>query len=209
MVHGWNKAADRAIARPVARAYVAVTPEPVRIGIDNLSRTASLPGHVVNNLLQGDIGGAGQNVMRLAVNLTAGFFGVADPASVIGLEAVETDFGETLHVWGVPEGAYISLPGFGPSTERDAAGRVGDLFTNPVSALMSDKTRTLRLGARVLEEVHERGRFADSVDSVLYDSADSYAQSRLLYLQNRRFELGQTGEEAYFDLYEDPYAELE
>jgi len=36
----------------------------------------------------------------------------------------------------------------------------------------------------------------------LYDSADSYAQSRLLYLQNRRFELGQDASAADIDPFE-------
>jgi len=53
-----------------------------------------------------------------------------------------------------------------------------------------------------------RARYGDTVDSILYESADSYAQTRLLYLQNRRFELGQTagGAEGGF---EDPYADFE
>jgi len=51
---------------------------------------------------------------------------------------------------------------------------------------------------------------------VLYDSADSYAQSRLIYLQNRRFDLGLDASAGYADPYadaatadpyEDPYAE--
>ena len=37
----------------------------------------------------------------------------------------------------------------------------------------------------------DRGNYSDTIDSILYESADSYAQSRLIYLQNRRFELGQ------------------
>jgi phospholipid-binding lipoprotein MlaA len=43
----------------------------------------------------------------------------------------------------------------------------------------------------------------------LYDSADGYAQARVLYLENRRFELrrfGRSGEVADDD-YFDPYAE--
>jgi phospholipid-binding lipoprotein MlaA len=57
--------------------------------------------------------------------------------------------------------------------------------------------------------------FSETVESILYDSADSYAQARLLYLQNRRFELGQGAggadakfEDPYADQnFEDPYAE--
>ena len=36
-----------------------------------------------------------------------------------------------------------------------------------------------------------RQQFADTYESILYESADSYAQARLVYLQNRRFELGE------------------
>ena len=53
----------------------------------------------------------------------------------------------------------------------------------------------------------ERGRFSDTVDSIRYESADSYAQARLIYLQNRRFELARDDEDAFLDLYNDPYAD--
>ncbi len=64
--------------------------------------------------------------------------------------------------------------------------------------------------AEFAEIVVERGEFDESFDSV-YESADSYAQLRLIYLQNRRYELGDsdqtavqpTEEEYYFDPYED------
>jgi len=63
----------------------------------------------------------------------------------------------------------------------------------------------------VASTLGDRSRYSDTVDSILYESADSYAQARLLYLQNRRFELGQTGgaenDDAFLDPYEDPYAE--
>ena len=63
-------------------------------------------------------------------------------------------------------------------------------------------------GAKMAGKIADRGRYSDLTDSVLYESADSYAQTRLLYLQNRRFELGQTSNEGSFvDPYEDPYAE--
>ena len=36
----------------------------------------------------------------------------------------------------------------------------------------------------------DRVRYAETVDSVLYNSADSYSQARGIYMQNRRFQLG-------------------
>jgi phospholipid-binding lipoprotein MlaA len=119
----------------------------------------------------------------------------------------DTDFGETLHIWGVGEGAYLEVPFIGPSTERDLAGAVVDILIDPLNQLPR-KERLAATGAKVAGKIADRGRYSDLTDSVLYESADSYAQARLLYLQNRRFELGQTSDEGSFvDPYEDPYAE--
>jgi phospholipid-binding lipoprotein MlaA len=51
----------------------------------------------------------------------------------LGLEPVEEDLGQTLAVHGIDNGFYLVLPLLGPSTSRDAVGRVGDLFLNPVA----------------------------------------------------------------------------
>jgi phospholipid-binding lipoprotein MlaA len=64
----------------------------------------------------------------------------------------------------------------------------------------------------VAQVLDVRDRFATTIDSVLYESADSYALSRQLYLQNRRFELGlDTADEIdpfdTIDPYEDAYVE--
>jgi phospholipid-binding lipoprotein MlaA len=47
--------------------------------------------------------------------------------------------------------------------------------------------------------------YGAQIDEVLYGSADSYAQSRLVYLQSRRFELRDIANDDYID----PYAEFE
>ena len=64
----------------------------------------------------------------------------------------------------------------------------------------------LKLAARrkAYAKLDKRGRYSETVDSILYDSADGYAQARLLYLQNRRYDLGQAEAESDF---EDPYAQ--
>jgi len=46
-----------------------------------------------------------------------------------------------------------------------------------------------------------RSQFRESIDSILYQSADSYAQSRLFFLQNRRYELGTNQTLPYIDPY--------
>lgn len=204
-IHAFNKQVDTAVLRPVGVAYAETIPAPVQESVTNLAENIELPGVVVNNLLQFDLAGATKNTVRFVINTAFGIGGLFDPADEMGLREEETDFGETLHVWGVPEGAYVELPLYGPSTERDSWGRFVDFFTNPLTNVLAPREALIARGVRITDTVGTRGRFAETVDSVLYDSADSYAQSRLLYLQNRRFELGQDDESVYFDPYQDPY----
>lgn len=202
--HELNRSLDEAILRPVSMVYVDIVPEPVMIGLSNLNNFLDTPAIVVNNLLQLDLKSAASNSARFAVNGTVGLLGLYDAASEIGLYQQQSDFGETLHVWGVGEGAYIELPVLGGSTERDTVGIVVDALFNPMTLVLEDYWRLSGSGVEALNMLGDRGRFGNTVDSVLYDSADSYAQTRLFYLQSRRYELGMRLEEDdYFDPYED------
>lgn len=189
-VHSFNKGLDRAVLRPAGQVAAAV-PDELTSRVTNFADNVGLPGMVANGLLQGDIGGSATNTMRFLINTTVGIGGLFDPAGAIGLAEETTDFGETLAVWGVPEGAYIELPVLGPSTERDAAGTFVDLIFDPLEKVGTVPQLDYGTGARVADLAITRGTFMDTFDSVLYESADSYAQARLAYLQNRRFELGQ------------------
>ena len=208
-VHETNRDLDRALVRPASGAYGSVLPAPVRQGIGNFASNLNLPGIVVNNLLQFDIDSALKNSSRFLFNTTIGLGGVLDPSSAMGLHEESTDFGETLHVWGVGEGNYVELPVIGPSTERDMVGMVVDVFTNPLTFGAPSPEKYMSPVAKGFSKLGDRYDFSDTVDSILYDSADSYAQARLLYLQHRRFELGQEqsaddeGEDGYDDFYAD------
>jgi phospholipid-binding lipoprotein MlaA len=210
-VHGVNVALDRAIVGPGSDAYGTVVPEPARRVVGNLAGTLDLPGDIVNDVLQANVEDAGINSLRLATNLTMGVFGVFDAATAIGLPKRSTDFGETLHVWGVAEGIYLELPVFGPSTARDAVGLAVDIVANPVRVLADGDQAKAATAAGIFARLGDRYRYSDTVESILYDSADSYEQARLLYLQNRRFELGQSADagadDAFVDPYEDPYGQ--
>lgn len=209
-VHAFNKGLDRALLRPASDVY-GVVPNPVQRGIGNFAANLDLPGDVLNNLLQNNGPDAANNAGRFVINTVFGLAGILDAASVMGLPHRKTDFGETLHHYGMAEGAYVELPGFGPSTERDTVGLILDFALNPVGKLAEGDDAKIASGAKVLSKLGDRHRYSGTVDSILYDSADSYAQARMLYLQNRRFELGQTGgdaagaEEGFIDPYEDPY----
>ncbi len=209
-VHALNLAIDTAVLRPVASAVRSEGPPgPLARVIGNFADNLDEPRRVVNSLLQLRIANAGENALRFVVNTTFGLGGVLDPAGALGLNGKDTDFGETLHVWGVGEGTYVELPVFGPSTSRDAFGMAVDYAINPVRILLDPPESYVATAAGAASRIGDRGRYSNTVDSILYDSADSYAQARLLYLQNRRFQLGQTGgdDAAFEDPYEDPYAQ--
>ncbi|WP_136440056.1 VacJ family lipoprotein [Pacificoceanicola onchidii] len=189
-VHNFNRRLDKGSVNGAGAFYVNAVPEGVQRNISNFADTYATPSYVVNQVLQGRPGRATKNTLRFVINATLGFGGLADVASDLGLTEDDTDFGETLHVWGAPEGAYQELPLLGPSTERDTAGRVVDLFTNPLSRIIPSPERYSGSVATYLDKLGDRAKYASTVDSILHDSADSYAQLRLIYLQNRRHELG-------------------
>lgn len=208
-VHAFNKGFDTVVfkARP---GHPRTIDNGFTRSVTNVGNNLGLPGKVVNSLLQGRPEPAVKNTFRFLINSTVGLAGIFDPAgSSFSLPETDTDFGETLAVWGMGEGAYMELPFFGPSTERDAAGRIVDIAMNPVGAVLKGSDATAATVARLAGKAAERKRFGETIESVLYDSADSYAQSRLLYLQSRRYQLGgkENNDAQAWDPYADPYAQ--
>ncbi len=209
VIHASNKGSDRVFFRPLSQAYGNVVPEPVRRGLSNASENLAGPRNVANDLLQGNAEDAGHNLMRFLVNSTIGVLGIFDPASgSFGLEERDTGFADTLAVWGVREGAYLELPLFGPSTERDAFGQFVDILANPLDN-MFDEAPEIAAATSFPSVLNSRFELSDTVDGILYESADSYVQLRLFYLESRRFQLsGQTSAENAFDPYENLYEEV-
>lgn len=208
-VHAFNRGVDKALLRPAASAYGSVVPQPLEQGISNFATNLDAPGDVVNDLLQAKPGDAMHNTVRFMINTTIGIGGLFDPATAMGVPGAPTDFGETLHVWGAKEGRYVEVPFLGPSTTRDFTGTLVDVALNPLRLVLEAPETYWMTGAKVASTLGDRSRYSSTFDSILYDSADSYAQARLLYLQNRRFELGQTEGGAASDdaNFEDPYAQ--
>lgn len=204
-VHAENVALDRMVFGGGKPDRGPLLPQPVAEGLGNVADNLGTPSDVLNNLLQGRPKPALTNTLRFAINTTVGIGGIFDPATAIGLFAEETDFGETLHVWGAPEGAFLVLPFAGPTTERDLAGTVVDAVIDPLGAIIDPPDSYYIVAAKLGGHIADRQRFADTIDSILYESADSYAQMRLLYLQNRHFQLGIETE--VLDPYDDPYGQ--
>lgn len=206
-IHAFNKGIDKAVLRPASKVYAAVLPDPVEKGVSNVADNLGEPMNFVNSVLQGRVENAGVNTLRFALNSTVGLLGLFDPATELGLTEKDTDFGETLYVWGVSEGNYAEVPFLGPKTERDLVGTLVEFAANPLRSALPTKEGDIATGFVVGSKLGDRAKYSETIDSVLYESADSYAQARLIYLQNRRYELGHSsdtpGDDAFLDPYED------
>lgn len=181
-----NDALDRGVARPVAKAYVKVTPAPVRAGLGNFFRNLNSPTVMVNDLLQWKPGAFLKETARLVINTTIGIGGLFDPASQLGLPVGDEDFGQTLGRWGVRSGPYIVLPVLGPSSARDTVGFVGDQFTDPKYYFVKDLWTSV--GLTVVGLIDTRAGLLGT-DEVLQSSFDPYVFMRNAYLQRREFQV--------------------
>lgn len=189
-VFEFNMAVDKAVLRPVASGYRTVLPDGVRDSIRNFLRHLKTPVNMANSLLQGDIEGAGTHFGRFAFNTLAGFGGLFDAAGAAGVTYREEDFGQTLAVWGVPEGPYVMLPILGPSTVRDTGGLVGDYFMDPMTYWADNSDDWIiennKLVRGVTEAVDGRARNMDELRRLEQESGENfYARIRSIYRQQR------------------------
>ena len=192
----FNQALDKAIFKPVAKGYRAL-PVPIRTGSSNFIGNLRSLLTFSNNILQGDLKGAGNTAGRFTINTTVGILGIFDPASKMGFEKKSReDFGQTLGVWGADSGCYFVLPVLGPTTARDTLGLVGNVFVDPVYHLTHGSETDLVVGNENVGEhnyyiykgsdaVDFRSKNIESIDSLEKNSIDFYASVKSLYLQNR------------------------
>ncbi|MEM9393635.1 MAG: VacJ family lipoprotein [Pseudomonadota bacterium] len=227
-MHAFNKALDQAFISEAARIYVTVVPDPIVLGVANFFDAVGEPLNAVNNALQGDIDGVTYSTLRFLTNATLGIGGLFDTATELGIPQDDTDFGETMFVWGIGEGPFLEVPFFGPQTTRRFVGRGVDIFIDPLGLVLGFfDGATLQASLFLLDALKLREDRRSTIDDLLYNSVDSYARARIVYLQNRRFLLGSergpdyfdpnlesldgpfVAEEGsgdlYLDLYEDPY----
>ena len=121
-VFAFDVRVDHAVARPLAKGFRAVLPDPVRDGIHNALNNLNSPIVLANDVLQGDGDKAVNTAGRLVINSTVGLGGLIDVASKIGIPDHDNDFGITLGKSGVAEGSYLVLPFAGPLPPRDLLG---------------------------------------------------------------------------------------
>ncbi|PZO51478.1 MAG: VacJ family lipoprotein [Alphaproteobacteria bacterium] len=176
-----HEGVDEAVVEPVARGYRAVTPGVFRQGVRNVLRNLRGPVIFANDVLQGEFNRAGTTAGRFVINSTVGVVGVFDPATPMGLERHDEDFGQTLAVWGVDSGPYIFIPLMGPSTVRDTFGRVVDAAFDPLNWIDGDEVDDVRIARTVFTALSAREQVLETVDDIRRDSLDPYVTIRTSY----------------------------
>ena len=185
-VFAFNNAVDDAIIHPVVKGYRTVVPKPGRTGLRNFLRNLKSPVTFTNQVLQGDVKGAGDVAVRTTVNTLLGFGGLIDIAGHEGIEYEQEDFGQTLGVWGVGHGPYIVVPFLGPSSLRDYSGYFVDMLADPLRWYLHNIDEEgwyyAKLGADYLDL---RESLIDVLKDLESSSIDYYAAVRSTYAQRR------------------------
>jgi phospholipid-binding lipoprotein MlaA len=185
-VYKFNDVADKALIKPVAMAYKAVAPSPVRTGVNNFFNNLGSITTVLNDLLQLKFANAFTDAGRFVINTTFGLAGFIDVAGMDKIENHKEDFGQTLGHWGVGDGAYLVLPFLGPSSVRDTTGLVFDsATTDPITYTHNIGEIRTHNQLRAAQFLDKRTELLTATDLVDEASLDPYAFTRDAYLQRR------------------------
>lgn len=175
---------DTNIVKPVAEGYATVVPKFMRTGFANVFNNIDDLFSAVNGLLQGKPDKAGNDLGRVLINTFFGMGGLIDIASDAGIERGNEDFGQTFAVWGIPQGPYLFIPLFGPTTVRDGAGVIVRIAVGPVGYINDVALRNSIYGVGYVDlrsQVLESGSIVDTA------ALDRYIFIRNAYLQRRRY----------------------
>jgi len=181
----FNTGLDKVTLKPVAKGYEAAVPQVVRTVIGNFSANLRAPLNIINQFLQGKGKDGLSETGRFLANSTFGLGGLLDVATDMGLEAKDEDFGETLAVWGVPDGPYVVLPLMGPGTLRDALVMPLNILADP---LYHYDNTSVRDKIYVVRMIDLRAQLF-SAEKLIEGSADRYLAIREAYLQNRKYRI--------------------
>ena len=178
-----NQGIDRFTLKPLARGYEIAIPKVMRIGVNNFSRNLRSPLHIINHFLQGKFVSGFRQTGRLLMNTTFGIGGLMDVATDAGIDVEIEDFGQTLAVWGVPDGPFVVIPLLGPNTLRDAVVIPLNLLADPLLHYNNSSVRDKLYLIRVIDLRQQL--FA--AEELLKDAYDPYIRVREAFLQRRRY----------------------
>jgi len=171
------------VLKPVAQVW-GVVPQELRQGVVNMFYNIRFPVRFINCLLQGKGKKAYAETGQFVINTLWGFLGMGNVAAEFpSLQPSREDMGQTFAVWGAGHGDYIMLPFLGPSSVRDALGRVGDMFLDPIWWIPVDFWTSI--GIRAGEAVNETSVRIGEYEALKDAALDPYVMIRNAYVQNR------------------------
>jgi phospholipid-binding lipoprotein MlaA len=179
-----HQVVDGQIIKPFVQAYVDYTPRLVQQGIRNFFGNIDDLFSFVNAALQNKPDKAGHDLGRFITNTGFGLLGIIDIASDAGVPKGEEDFGQTFGVWGIPQGPYLFIPVFGPTTVRDGTGWVVRAYTSPIGYISDVPLRNVLIG---IGAVDLRASALQAESLVNQAAIDRYTFIRRAYLQRRRY----------------------
>lgn len=122
-IYYFNYYLDKYVLIPAVNTYEFIAPKIVQKGVSNFFSNLQEINTFINSILQLEGKKATITLVRFGINSTIGILGLFDVASALELPKTYEDFGLTLAKYGVGNGPYLVLPGFGPSNLRDTAGK--------------------------------------------------------------------------------------
>lgn len=193
---------DRAVGKPAAKAYQFVLPTWVRSRISLFFANLQTVDSALNCYLQGNFKAGNADVGRVLINSTVGLAGFFDPATHIGLEYQQEDFGQTLASWGYTRSRYVYFPVIGPTTLRDLPGALVHQIISP-RVLMGPAYNVWVGAADTLSNRADLLQLTDARDDA---ALDPYAFTREAFYQKRKFDIfngNPPADESLFDELDD------
>lgn len=180
-----NGTIDYILMEPIALTYKAIMPDAAEEALGRAYDNLGQPITMINDLLQLEFEQAGIALGRFIFNTTFGILGLFDVATSMNLPAHKSDFGQTLHRWGVGDGVYVVLPFFGPTTIRDAIGLGFDIVVDPRQLAFEGDTA---LGLAVGEGIVRRAQVIGPADFIeAYAERPYHAVRAWTWQQRTRF----------------------
>jgi phospholipid-binding lipoprotein MlaA len=181
-----NDPLDKYFAKPIAQFYVDVVPSIIRTGVSNYFNNIDDLFSGINGLLQGKLDKAGDDFGRVIINTGFGLLGLIDIASDAGIQRGNEDFGQTFGYWGIPQGPYLFIPLWGPSTVRDGTGSILRYWYTPTQLIPDVAVRNVIYGIGAIDA---RARALDATSLIEQASIDPYTFVRRSYLQRREYQV--------------------
>ena len=179
-----HEVVDGHFVKPMVQAYVDYAPRIVQTAVRNFFGNIDDFFSVINDFLQWKLDKAGNDMGRVITNTAFGVLGMIDIASDAGVPKGNEDFGQTFGYWGIPQGPYLFIPVFGPTTFRDGTGWIIRGFTTPIGYITDVPARNILWG---IGAVDLRAEALQSESIVNQAAIDPYTFIRRAYLQHREY----------------------